>query len=96
MSISQDLIKQFHTAKNTPDNSVSQMLGFIASSALEGIVSDINNMLNNELFTELDGYVLALSRIVKHEIAWVCIKQAFEQSHQHLPKRYYSLFGQKL
>lgn len=99
MSISKDLREQLSTeskSKITPDKKqkVTEMLGFMSVIAYEGVKEDIKALLKEDYRKELEGYILALSRIMKHKDAWDCIQSAFKESNDHIPKKYYRLFGQ--
>ena len=82
------------TSKEKKD-AVASMLGLMGSIAVETIMSDISRMLDKKLFTELDGYVLALSRIMRHDMAWQCIIHVFTDKNEPIPTKYYSEFGQQ-
>lgn len=82
------------TQKEKKDT-VASMLGLMGSIAVETIMSDIGRMLDKKLFTELDGYVLALSRIMRHDMAWQCIIHVFADKNEPVPAKYYSQFGQQ-
>lgn len=100
-SFSKNLREQFQNT-SAPDkdktketiaaNEVSQMLGFIGSMAVDVVFSDLKQMIEKNKRTEIDGYVLALSRIMKHDIAFECIEHAFREKGEPMPKKYRSLF----
>lgn len=96
MSISKNLGQQLASDnKNDPQQKqkITEMLGFMSVLAYEGIKEDIRSFLKEGYQKELDGYVLALSRMMKHKDAWDCIYNAFKETSNHLPNRYYKLFG---
>jgi hypothetical protein len=51
------------------------------------------SMLQKSMHEQLDGYVLALSRCMEHDLAWHCISQAFEQHKQPIADKYYTRFN---
>ncbi|RMD67065.1 hypothetical protein D6833_00700 [Candidatus Parcubacteria bacterium] len=71
---------------------VSEMLGFVGRLGAESVVSDIRSMLRKGYTKELDGYVLAISRIMKHELALACIRRAFNDVGLRVPDRYVKQF----
>lgn len=93
-SFSKQLREQVSTKhkETIPANEVSQMLGFIGSMAVDVVFNDLKQMIEKNKRAEIDGYVLALSRIMKHEIALECVEHAFREKGEPLPKKYNSLF----
>ncbi len=73
---------------------VACMLGITAANMQDTIISDICNMIEQGLRVALEGYILCLSRIVSHKIAWRCITEAYIKKGESVPKKYYDLFGQ--
>ena len=41
----------------------------------------------------MDGYILALSRIVETQVAWRCICDSFRNQDKEIPDRYYKVFN---
>lgn len=72
---------------------VANMLGLMGSNAVESIMSDIEKMIDRNLRSELDGYVLALSRIMRHDLAWQCIVNIFGDKNLPIPHYYFGQFG---
>ena len=93
MSVGRDLEKQFNDPK-VDHNTIAAMLGIEASNMVEVIIADIAKMIEQDYRKPLEGYVLCLSRIMKHTIAWNCITEAFSQKNEKVPSKYYELFGQ--
>lgn len=62
--------------------------------AVEGVTLDLQKMIDEGLRIQLDGYVLALSRLMKHKTAWKCLVESFSSRNESIPKRFYKLFGQ--
>lgn len=85
--------QQTKPKEKIPSSQVSQMLGFIGSMAYEVMLNDIKGMINKNMRTELDGYVFAISRVVKHDLALKCLQQAFKEMTEPLPQKYLSLFA---
>lgn len=75
-------------------DTVASMLGLMGSIAVETIMSDIGQMLDKKMYHELDGYILALSRIMRHDMAWQCIVHVFADKNEPVPAKYYPQFGQ--
>jgi hypothetical protein len=69
------------------------MLGLMGDIAIEGVTKDMQRMIDDGLRTELNGYILALSRLMKHDTAWKCLIEAFSAKSESIPKRFYVLFG---
>lgn len=74
-------------------DSIATMLGLMGSIAIESIMADLKRMIEKSMHKEIDGYVLALSRIMRHDLAWQCIVQSFSESNEPIPSQYYSEFG---
>lgn len=96
MSTSKELREQIsRPTKNKIDSSaISDMLGFVGTMAVDFIKNDIKLLIQKDMRKELDGYVLALSRIVKHNIALDCVKIAYESCIEPVPKKYLRLLGE--
>jgi len=96
MSIGRDLEKQFQQTNNpeTANKAVSELLGITAKNMGDIIVSDIAGMIEQGFREALEGYVLCLSRIIKHDTAWKHIAVAFNKHEEKVPQKYYALFGQ--
>ena len=73
--------------------SVATMLGLMGSMATEMIISDLGTMIDKKMQAQLDGYVLALSRIMRHDIAWQCVVKAFSDKKMSIPEKYGPQFG---
>jgi len=73
--------------------SISQMLGFLGSTVTEIIQSDIGRMIDKNMRKEIDGYVLSLSRIMRHDLAWQCILNAFAAKNESVPTKYHNQFN---
>ena len=81
---------------STPTHAaVSRMLGITAANMQETIIADICGMIDEGYRPPLEGYILCLSRIVSHNVAWRCITEAFSNKKESVPKKYYDLFGQE-
>lgn len=101
MSLGRELQKQI-TEDNTPEvpnvqqqsNTMAELIGITARNMVEKIIDDLSTMIEKEYRDALEGYVLCLSRIIKHETAWHCISEAFAHENEQVPKKYYELFGQ--
>jgi len=72
---------------------VVNMLGLMGSIAADTIISDIQRMLDKNLNSQLDGYIFALSRIMRHDLAWQCISEAFRGKNKLVPDKYYPHFN---
>lgn len=73
--------------------SIAQMLGFLGSTVTEIIQSDIGKMIDRGMRKEIDGYILSLSRIMRHDLAWKCILSAFSVKNESVPTKYYTQFN---
>ena len=69
------------------------MIGLMGDIAIEGVTKDMQQMISDGLRLPLDGYILALSRLMKHDTAWKCLVEAFSSKGESIPKRFYPLFG---
>jgi len=99
MSAGKDLLKQFAQENtsanlNKQSNILSELLGITAINMVNTITSDISTMIDKGLTKELKGYILCLSRIMKHDIAWEYIQDSFKNCNEKIPQKYYELFGQ--
>jgi len=68
-------------------------LGVVANNMEESVISDISGMIEKEDRRAIDGYVLCLSRIMKHENAWNFICKAFQSKGEAVPSKYRKAFG---
>ena len=71
----------------------AEMLGITSAGMSEAIISDIVGMIDKGYRRNLEGYILCLSRIVKHDMAWDCITVAFAKQKESVPAKYYQLFN---
>jgi hypothetical protein len=99
-SVSKQLRERFRNQGQNPQSpeaseAAAEMLGFVSRMAVEAILADISKMLASAKMRELDGYIFALSRIMKHDLAWDCIKKSFEEKKMTIPAKYFEQFGQK-
>lgn len=98
MSTPKELRNRFST-QDKPSGvttNVSELLGLTIKDMEDTIVSDIAAMIEKGYRAPLEGYILCLSRIMKHETAWNHIVDAFRQQNEEVPKRYYPYFGRNL
>ncbi len=75
------------------ESTLSSLLGITYHNMNDILISDITKMIEDGQKYSLDGYVLCLSRIIKHELAWDCINAAFNKQKEHIPGKYYQLFN---
>lgn len=96
MSIGRDLEKQFQEtrSKDTTSVAIAELIGITAKNMGDTIIDDISTMIQKGFREALEGYILCLSRIIKHSIAWKCIGEAFGKTGEKIPQKYYELFGQ--
>ncbi len=96
MSIGRDLEKQFQEthSEDAKRAGISELLGITAKNMGDTIIDDLATMIKKGFREALEGYVLCLSRIIKHSIAWKCIGEAFGKTGEKIPQKYYELFGQ--
>ena len=95
MSIGRDLEKQFQeTHSEDTASAISELLGITAKNMGNIIIDDLASMIQRGFHEALEGYVLCLSRIIKHSLAWKCIGEAFGKTGEKIPTKYYKLFGQ--
>lgn len=98
MSFNKQLRDQFQekTLPTVQAAEVSSMLGFIGSMAIDSIINDVKIMIEKDRRPEIDGYVLALSRIVKHDLALNAIQSAYKDKGEQIPKKYLDLFKNQI
>ena len=79
---------------SAPDASaVAEMLGITAINMANTVTDDVEAMIKQGHRKSLEGYVLCLSRIIRHANAWVYIEEAFKRTGESIPGKYYALFG---
>ena len=85
---------------STNSDQLKEMIGVVAYEIVAIVTADLITILkrlggNNEaaVLASLDGYILALSRIIEKPIAWKCISQAFKQMNVEIPEKYYIVFN---
>lgn len=83
----------FPTNKISPQAGAAALLGINSLGMVETIIADISELLSRNEWKSLNGYVLALSRIISHEVAWKCITESFRQSKESVPKKFYEVFS---
>ncbi len=81
--------------KSQQSDGAAEMLGFVSRMANETLLADLRQMICKNQMRELDGYIFALSRITKHELAWDCISKAFADEKSTIPSKFYPLFGKQ-
>lgn len=81
-------------------SNIKKSLGIIAFEMVDTIRSDIENVLKNETNENkeltrymMNGYVLALSRILEKDVAWQCICSSYKKMNVEIPEEYYNVFG---
>lgn len=72
---------------------VANMIGLTLRGAADAVVSDIGMLIEASKWDAVDGYVLALSRILSHERAYEMISKAFTQKGHKLPSKYSAILG---
>ncbi len=72
---------------------LANIIGLMGSITIEVILSDINKMLEANKRENLDGYIFGLSRLLRHDLAWQCIVDAFADRNEPVPSKYYPQFG---
>ena len=93
-----DFVKQFNQEDEQSTNepiskeTFASLLGIQAIRMGDSIVSDISSMVEKKQYYSLEGYVLCLSRIMAHKVAWECIMLAFEKMKTEIPPHYNKLF----
>lgn len=92
--------KQFIQKENKTNTSkvasnIAAAIGITAIGMTDTIVNDIYQMLEKEQRYSLEGYVLCLSRIISHKLAWECIHTAFRKKGEPIPKKYFPLFHEE-
>lgn len=83
--------KKADTTSST--TSLSELLGITAVNMIDTITADIVAMIEKDYRRALEGYIFCLSRIMKHDMAWQCILDAFSKTGEKVPKKYYKQFG---
>ena len=74
---------------------VANSLGFIATQHKDAIIHDINQLVQKDRLRELDGYILALSRCMEHDLAWHCLSEVYQLCLRPIPDKYYLIFNKK-
>jgi hypothetical protein len=74
---------------------ITRVLGFVANQHKEAIIHDIYTLLGKDRLRELDGYILALSRCMEHDLAWHCLSEAYQRVQKPTPDKYYKVFGKE-
>lgn len=97
MSFGKELREQIHQQTKKPDaraaQEIAEVLGIVARAAIDGIIDDMRVMIKHSYWKQLDGYVLALSKVLAHDLAWDCTCKAFEQEKATPPPKYQTLLG---
>lgn len=94
MSGPKELRERFSKPKDTSLHpTVADLIGIVSSDMREIVITDIEGMIDKNYRTALEGYILCLSRIIKHDLAWEYITKAFANKNEKVPSKYSSLFG---
>ncbi len=98
MSVSKELREQLsdkpeNKSEQIDPTTITKMLGFMGNVAAEMVITDIQQLIEKKLRQQLDGYIFALSRIMRHELAWKCIITAFSDKAEPVPQKYFPYFG---
>ena len=72
---------------------IAEVLGIVARGAADAVIDDMVAMIAHAYWKQLDGYVLALSKIMAHDLAWECVLKAFERQKATPPPKYQSLLA---
>lgn len=73
---------------------IANLVGLVVSGFDETVISDLSTLIQQGRREGINGYVLCLSRVVRHELGWELVKKAFEQEKEKVPSKYNRLFGQ--
>jgi hypothetical protein len=76
------------------DVNPASAIGLVLSNYHSTILNDLRTMLKKQQTNSLEGYILCLSRVLNHKLAWHLIDQAYRTVNAPIPRRYYALFGQ--
>lgn len=82
--------------KSSPDEEKNRtILGMLGvEQYMVGTISrDLKQLIKKDNRVAIDGYVLAMSRIMKHAAAWDCLVKAFTESGETVPQKFQSMFG---
>lgn len=81
-----------------PDNStkraLANLIGLTMANMDHAIQQDIIDMIDAGRREGIGGYILCLSRVIRHDLAWELITKAFESKGEKPPTKYQKLFGQ--
>lgn len=79
---------------------LKEMVGIIGFEMIHTITTDVATFLKrrtdqnaDKVEAALDGYMLALSRIIEKNVAWKCVEEAFSSQNVDVPTKYYDLFN---
>jgi len=74
---------------------LTRVLGFVANQHKDAIIHDINKLIGQGLSKELNGFVLALSHCMEHDLAWHCLSEAYRFYLKPIPDKYYRIFNKE-
>lgn len=79
---------------------LNEMIGFVGITMASNIVDDLVAALSRRndknvalVDSFIDGYVLAISRLVELEVGWNCIVQSYGKCKQDIPEKYKIVFN---
>ena len=79
---------------------LKEMVGIVKEEMNRTIREDMVTILSrktakNEKNVEaaMDGYVLAISRLMETNLAWMCLLEAYHKCKQEVPHKYFKIFN---
>ena len=89
---------------NQISDQLKEMLGVVAFEMVNVITDDLSGLLEKKqsqkneaakasMEAAVDGYLLALSRILEPKVSWQCIVESFRRNNLIIPSKYYKLFS---
>ena len=91
-----DFFKQFKPVNVSQQSDakqlISKIIGLTMANLDNAVVDDICKMIEEDRREGIDGYVLCLSRVLRHDVAQDLIKKAFESKNEKPPAKYKLIF----
>lgn len=80
--------------ENEVKQAIVNLVGLTLMNLDFAVHQDLCEMIEKGHREGIDGYVLCLSRVVRHELGWELLTKAFEEKGEKVPSKYQRFFGQ--
>jgi hypothetical protein len=74
-------------------DALKKLVGLTVKKVDETLTDDIAQLIRSGMHNGVSGYLHCLSRLMRHEVAWDIVCEAYRRNEQKPPAKYANLFG---